>query len=132
MTQETAIGVGTSEGASGTQCAASFFRLARALSGRCSWASLGVVFFESNLSEKGHWRSQSGSRHSFEGLVRALPQRNLNPKQHPSNRAGVCHAARMFTRRCLDASIANSTSEPCLETLRTPARQRPIHSTKSS
>jgi hypothetical protein len=78
MTQETAIGVGTSEGASGTQCDASFFCLARALSGRCSWASLGVVLFESNLSEKGHWRSQSGSRHSFEDLVRALPQRNLS------------------------------------------------------
>jgi hypothetical protein len=43
------------ERASGTQCDASFFRLARALSGRCSWASLGVLFlFESNLSEKGH------------------------------------------------------------------------------
>lgn len=61
MTQETAIGIRTPERASGTQCNASFFRLARALSGRCSWASLGVVLFESNLSGKGDWRSQSGS-----------------------------------------------------------------------
>jgi hypothetical protein len=49
----------------GLSCDASFFRLARALSGQCSWASLGVVLFESNLSQKGHWRSQSGSRYTL-------------------------------------------------------------------
>jgi len=53
-TRGRAIGIATSERASGTQCHASFFRLARASSGRCSWASLGVVLFESNSSEKGH------------------------------------------------------------------------------
>ena len=60
MTQETAIGIGTSEEASGTQCDASFFRLARALSGWCSWASLGIVL-----------------RAKFGPTVGALPQRTL-------------------------------------------------------
>jgi hypothetical protein len=50
VTQETAIGIGTSGKSKWDSVRCIIFCLARALSGRWSWASLGVVLFESNLS----------------------------------------------------------------------------------